>query len=69
MVGKLQRLHELFAELFTRMDLRKVAMRHVHLLMVVDNLDLVSTAIFPDEADAPSIIDPDTVQSCLISFQ
>jgi len=37
--------------------------------MVVNYLDLVSAAIFPDEADTPSVIDPDTVQSCFIAFQ
>jgi len=30
--------------------------------MLIDNLDQVGAAVTPDEADAPSVIDPDAVR-------
>jgi len=37
--------------------------------MVIDNLDCISIAVFPNETDTPLIIDPDTVLSFSRSFQ
>jgi hypothetical protein len=37
--------------------------------MVIDNLDRISIAVFPNETDTPLIIDPDTVLSFSRSFQ
>jgi hypothetical protein len=35
--------------------------------MVVNDLDIIGLALSPDEADAPSIIDPDAVLTFSIS--
>ena len=37
--------------------------------MIVENLNVVSIAIFPDEAYPPLVIDPDTVLSTTVSLQ
>jgi len=37
--------------------------------MVIDNLDCISIAVFPNKTDTPLIIDADTVLSFSRSFQ
>jgi hypothetical protein len=37
--------------------------------MVINNLDRMSAAILPDEADAPLIVDSDAVLTSPVSFQ
>lgn len=40
-----------------------------NLLVVVDDLDSVSVAVFPDEADAPLVIDPDRVLALPVALE
>ena len=69
--GDSHRLHKLFENYLTRMHRREqLSVRHhTPLLMIVDNLNVLRIAIFPDEAYPPFVIDPDAVLSRALSLQ
>jgi len=62
------RLHVFLQKDFPRSDVVKIGFAHV-VLMVIDDLDLVSVSVPPDEADAPLVVDADAVGACPLAFE
>jgi hypothetical protein len=62
--------HELFEENLSRMDrVKQFFARHKSSLMIVDDLDVVSVAIFPNEANAPLIINANAMLALAVASQ
>jgi hypothetical protein len=62
--------HELLEKNLSGMDRGKqFFVRHKSSLMIVDDLDIVSVAIFPNEANAPLIINANTVLTPAVASQ
>jgi hypothetical protein len=63
-------LHELLEKNLSGMDrVKQFLVRHKSSLMIVDDLDVVSVAIFPNEANAPLIINSNAMLTLAFASQ
>lgn len=63
-------LHELLEKNLSGMDrVKQFFVRHRSSLMIVDDLDVVSVAIFPNEANAPLIINANAMLTLAVASQ
>lgn len=56
-----QRIQKLFKQNFPRMHRRQFIVHSHHSLMIIDYFDVVRMTVIPAKADAPLLVDPDTV--------
>src|SRR5439155_12128267 len=64
-----ERLHEFLAEDFSGRDRIQMFRRHSHSSVIVDNLDIVRVSVLPPKADAPLVVDANTVLTLSITAQ